>query len=457
MLDGVLERIDAEQPEALERLFRFLRFESISTDPAHAGACRETAEWLAGELRAIGFEAAARATPGHPIVVGHGGEGAPHLLFYGHYDVQPVDPLALWDVPPFEPRVAATARGPAIFGRGASDDKGQVMTFLEALRAWRAVEGRLPCRITVLIEGEEESSSPSLVPFLRENAAELRAGMALVCDTGMLGPGRPAITTMLRGIVGEELTIRGARRDLHSGGYGGAAINPIRVMARVLAGLHDARGRITLPGFYEGVEELPAAVREQWAALEAEAGTLLADVGLTTLAGEEGRSLLEQVWSRPTCDVNGIWGGYTGEGFKTVLPAEAHAKVSFRLVGGQDPGRIIESFHAYVRGCLPPDCSVSFDSKDGSRAVSLPVDRPEIAAAARALEAEWGRPAALIGGGGSIPVVGQLRDVLGMDALLIGFGQKDDAIHSPNEKYDLESFHKGTRSWARVLAELVKR
>ena len=337
MLNAVLDRIDAGQARALERLFQFMRIESISTDPAHAPACRAAADWLVHELADIGFEASRRDTAGLPIVVGHGGGEGPHFLFYGHYDVQPVDPLELWDRPPFQPRIGDTPRGPAIFGRGASDDKGQVMTFLEAMRAWRQVTGRLPGRLTVLIEGEEESSSPSLAPFLEANAAELRARMALVCDTGMLGPEWPAITTMLRGIVGDELTIHAADRDLHSGVYGGAAINPIRVLARILAGLHDARGRITLPGFYDGVSELPETIRAQWDALDYDAGGFLGAVGLSRLAGEEGRSVFEQVWSRPTCDINGIWGGYTGEGFKTVLPAEAHAKVSFRLVGEQDP------------------------------------------------------------------------------------------------------------------------
>ncbi len=455
VLNAVLDRIDGEQPRALERLFQLLRIESISTDPAHDWACREAADWLVHELNDIGFDASRRDTPGHPMVVGHGGVEGPHFLFYGHYDVQPVDPLELWDHPPFEPRIGDTPLGKAIFGRGASDDKGQVMTFLEAVRAWKQVTGRIPGRLTVLIEGEEESSSPSLVPFLEANAGEIRARMALVCDTGMLGPETPAITTMLRGIVGEELTIHAADRDLHSGGYGGAAINPIRVLAKILAGLHDAHGRITLPGFYDGVSELPEAIRAQWEGFGLGAEAVLGSVGLSHLAGEEGRSLLEQIWSRPTCDVNGIWGGYTGKGFKTVLPAEAHAKISFRLVGEQDPASIIESFRTYVRASLPPDCSVSFDGKDGARAVTLRIDRPEFDAARRALDDEWANPTVFVGSGGSIPVVGHFRDVLEMDSLLIGFGQKDDAIHSPNEKYDLASFHKGTRSWARVLAALT--
>jgi acetylornithine deacetylase/succinyl-diaminopimelate desuccinylase-like protein len=279
--------------------------------------------------------------------------------------------------------------------------------------------------------------------------------MALVCDTGMLRPDTPAITTMLRGIVAGEVTIRAADLDLHSGVYGGAAINPIRVLARIVAGLHDADGRVTLPGFYDGVRELPAAIRAQWQSLGVDAAELLAPVGLGTLAGERGYTLLEQVWSRPTCDVNGIAGGYTGPGFKTVLPAEARAKVSFRLVGDQDPAKVIESFRAYVRSSLPPDCTASFVEKEGAPATTLPMDAPAFGKARQALSDEWPNPAVFIGCGGSIPIVGHFRRILGMDSLLIGFGLDDDAIHSPNEKYDLASFHKGARSWARVLAALT--
>jgi acetylornithine deacetylase/succinyl-diaminopimelate desuccinylase-like protein len=342
-----------------------------------------------------------------------------------------------------------------IAARGASDDKGQLMTFVEAVRAWKAVTGRLPCRLTMLFEGEEESGSPSLLPFLRAHADELRADMALVCDTGMLDPETPAISTMLRGLVATELSVRGASRDLHSGLYGGAAINPIRVLARIIATLHDDDGRITLPGFYDGVHPLPPAVKAQWDALGFDGAAFLGAVGLSQPAGETGYSALEQVWARPTAEVNGIWGGYTGAGFKTVLPAEAHAKISFRLVGEQEPEHILESFRAHVRAHLPPDCEVTFADRDPSRAHTLPVDAPAFARAQAALSAEWPKPAVFAGGGGSIPIVGHFRDILGMDSLMIGFGRDDDAIHSPNEKYDLESFHKGTRSWARVLAALT--
>ena len=453
-LNAVLDRIDADQPEALDRLFALLRLESVSTDPAYDEQVRAAADWLVADLKEIGFEAERRDTPGHPMVVAHGGTGGPHLLFYGHYDVQPVDPIGLWDRPPFEPALEDRPNGRAIVGRGSADDKGQLMTFVEALRAWKAVNGALPCRITMLFEGEEESGSPSLVPFLKENADELRADFALVCDTGMWDRETPSITTSLRGMAGAQVTIRAASRDLHSGFYGGAARNPIHVLARVLDGLHDADGRVTLPGFYDGVPEVPAEIRAQWETLGFDERAFLADVGLSEPAGEPGFTVLEQTWARPTAEVNGIWGGYTGAGFKTVLPAEAHAKVSFRLVGDQDPEAVTRSFEAHVRACLPPDCEASFIRKGGSPAMTMPVDAPEFGRAREALSEEWPKPAIFVGAGGSIPVVGHFQRVLGMNSVLIGFGQRDDAIHSPNEKYDLASFRKGARSWARVLAAL---
>jgi acetylornithine deacetylase/succinyl-diaminopimelate desuccinylase-like protein len=328
------------------------------------------------------------------------------------------------------------------------------MTFVEALRAWKAVTGELPGRISILFEGEEESGSPSLVPFLEAKAGELTADLALVCDTGMWDRETPAITTMLRGMAGVEVMVRGASRDLHSGMYGGPAANPIRVLARILAGLHDADGRVTLPGFYEGVAEVAPEIKAQWETLGFDAGEFLGSVGLSAPAGEAGYSALEQIWARPTCEINGIWGGYTGEGFKTVLPAEAHAKLTFRLVGDQDGEAILAAFEAQVRAGLPADCKASFHTKTPSRATVLPSGAPEFARARAALSAEWPKPAVFLGSGGSIPIVGHFKRILGMDSLMIGFGQDDDAIHSPNEKYDLASFHKGARSWARVLTAL---
>ena len=457
--DAVLAQIDADLDGALDRLFRLVRFQSVSTDPAYAPECRKAAEWLAQDLAGIGFQARVADTPGHPIVVGHHpgrNADAPHLLFYGHYDVQPVDPIELWDGDPFAPELRTRPDGSRfIHGRGAADDKGQLMTFVEACRAWKAAAGALPCRVTVLLEGEEESGGESLPPFLDAHRDELVADIALICDTGMFDPLTPSITTMLRGNVADQVTVRAASRDLHSGMYGGAAQNPIHVLTRILAAMHDDEGRVAIPGFYDGVNELPPEIKAQWDRLGFDPKAFLGEVGLGEPWGKHGYTALEHLWSRPTAEVNGIWGGYTGAGFKTVIPAEAHAKVSFRLVGQQDPERVREQFRAFVTDRLPPDCRASFVARGGGVATVMPTADPAFEKARNALSLEWGREAAFIGCGGSIPVVGLLKSRLGMDSLLIGFGLDDDRIHSPNEKYELTSFHKGARSWARILAALA--
>ena len=454
-LDAILARIDADLNPALERLFDLLAIPSISTDPAHTPDVRRAAEWLRDDLASMGFDAALHDTPGHPMVVGQYDGPGPHLLFYGHYDVQPVDPLALWDHPPFAPMLEDTPKGRVIRARGAADDKGQLMTFLEACRAIVAETGRLPCKVTVFVEGEEESGSPSLVPYLKERGQALKADLALICDTGMFSDDVPAITTQLRGMLGEELVVTGPRIDLHSGMYGGIAMNPIRVLTRILAGLHDDQGRVQVPGFYDGIEELSPELAAQWAGLGFDEGAFLGEVGLSQPAGEAGRTGLEMIWSRPTAEVNGITGGYTGAGFKTVLPSQASAKVSFRLVAGQDPIRLRERFRDWVRAQLPPDCSVAFHGHGASPASRMDITHPAFEIARRALSQEWPGEAAFIGGGGSIPVAGYFKQILGMDSLLAGFGKDDDAIHSPNEKYDLSSFHHGTRAWARILSGIA--
>lgn len=456
-IDKVLARIDQDLDAALERLFAVLRIKSISTDPAYAKDCQANAEWHAADLRGIGFDATVRDTPGHPIVVGHErATPGPSALFYGHYDVQPVDPLELWQHDPFEPFIETRADGSrAIRARGSSDDKGQVMTFVEACRAWKAVAGKLPVPVSILIEGEEESGGVSLPPFLAANAEELKADIGLVCDTGMWDARTPAITTMLRGLCGDEITIEAADRDLHSGFYGSAAANPNHVLVRILADLRDADGRVTIPGFYDGVPELPDALREQWAGLDFDEAAFLGAIGLSLPAGEKGRSVLEMTWSRPTAEINGMGGGYQGEGFKTVIPAKASAKVSFRLVFDQDPHAIRAAFRDFVRARVPADCKVTFHEHGAGRAISFPIDAPAFAAARDALTAEWDREAVFIGCGGSIPVTHELKQKLGMDVVLVGFGLADDRIHSPNEKYELESFRRGIRSWARILAALA--
>ncbi|BCH20835.1 M20/M25/M40 family metallo-hydrolase [Mesorhizobium sp. L-8-3] len=459
-LAPVLDRLDADLPQSLDRLFDLVRIKSISTDPAFAADCRKAAEWLVADLKMIGFNASVRDTPGHPMVVAHhdGPAGAPHVLFYGHYDVQPVDPLELWDADPFDPVLKEIEPGrKVITGRGSSDDKGQLMLFVEACRAWKKVHGSLPCRITLLFEGEEESGSPSLIPFLKANAEELKADFAMVCDTGMLDAKTPAITVALRGLVGEEVTIKAANRDLHSGEFGGAAANPIRILAKVLADIHDENGRVTIPGFYDGVEETPSQILKAWENLGETPESFLGPIGLSIPSGEKGRSVLELVWARPTAEFNGITGGYTGKGFKTVIAAEASAKVSFRLVHKQNPEKIRAAFRAFVEQRIPADCSAVFHPHGGSPAIQLSYDSPFLTSAQQALSDEWANPALTTAMGGSIPIVGDFQSILGMESLLVGFALSDDRIHSPNEKYDLTSFHKGQRSWARILHALTQK
>ncbi len=455
-LDAVLARIDANLDASTERLMALLRIPSISTDPEYDQPVKDAAEWLCAELNGLGFDASVRPTNGHPMVVAHGGGSGPHVLFYGHYDVQPVDPIDLWSRNPFDPALEETPKGKVIRARGASDDKGQLMTFIEACRAYREETGSLPAKLTIFLEGEEESGSPSLIPFLKDNAEELTAEVALICDTGLFGEETPAIVTQLRGLLGEEITITGPALDLHSGMYGGISMNPIRVLSKILANLHDETGQVQVPGFYDGVPDLDPAIKAQWDALNFDEAGFLGAVGLGQPAGETGRTGLEMIWSRPTAEINGIWGGYTGAGFKTVLPSKAHAKVSFRLVGQQDPHLLRENFRAWVSAQLPPDCEVSFADHGASPASQMDISHPAFEKTRQALSAEWPREAAFIGCGGSIPVAGYFKEYLGMDSILAGFAKDDDAIHSPNEKYDLSSFHHGIRSWARVLEALSR-
>src|SRR6266480_1607362 len=457
-LPAVLDKIDADLDQSLERLFEFLRIQSISTDPAYQDQCRSAAEYVAKDLSNIGFDTSIRPTGGHPIIVGKGGphDSAPRVLFYGHYDVQPVDPINLWEAPPFAPRIATLPDGRKIIvARGACDDKGQVMTFVEACRAFAAVTGQLPLPITMMIEGEEECGSKHLFGFVKDNADEFKVDLALVCDTSMWDPTTPMVTTSLRGLVYEEVRLTCADRDLHSGLFGGAAQNPLRVLARILAAMHDDNGRVTIPGFYQGVSELPPDIQADLAGLNLTAEDFLGGVGLKVPAGEKDRLLIEQIATRPTAAINGLIGGYTGEGAKTVIPGKATAKVSFRLVGAQDPEKIRAAFRAFVRARLPADAKVEFSNFGGAPAIELPFNNPALVKTRSALSAEWGKKAVTVGEGGSIPIVADFKRVLGMDTIMVGFALDDDRVHSPNEKFDLTSFHKGTRSWARILAALA--
>jgi acetylornithine deacetylase/succinyl-diaminopimelate desuccinylase-like protein len=455
-LDAVLSRIDQDIDQSVERLFALLRIASVSTDPAFKDQCRAAAEHVATDLKSIGFEATVRPTAGHPVVVGKSnGVGGPRVLFYGHYDVQPVDPLNLWKTPPFEPRIETLPDGRKIIvARGACDDKGQAMTFIEACRAFKVVTGKLPLPITMMIEGEEECGSKNLFDFVRDNAAEFKLDLALVCDTAMWDQKTPAVTTSLRGLVYEDVKIICADRDLHSGVFGGAAQNPLRLLAEILGAMWDTNGRVAIPGFYDGVKELPADIKADLKGLNLTPEKFLAPIGLKAPSGEKDRMLIEMITTRPTAEVNGIIGGYTGEGAKTVIPGEASAKVSFRLVGEQNPEKIRDAFRAFVRSRLPADCKVEFGNFGLAPPIQLSFDNPALNKARAVLAEEWGHKAVAVGAGGSIPIVADFKSVLGMDSLLVGFALDDDRVHSPNEKFDLKCYHKGIRSWARILDAL---
>lgn len=457
-LDAVLDRIDQDIDQSLERLFALLRIASVSTDPAFKDQCRAAAEYVASDLKSIGFETSVRPTAGHPVVVGKAnGMTGPRVLFYGHYDVQPVDPVNLWKTPPFEPRIETLPDGRKIIvARGACDDKGQAMTFIEACRAFKAVTGKLPLPITMMIEGEEECGSRNLFKFVRDNAAEFKLDLALVCDTAMWDAVTPAITTSLRGLVYEDVKITCADRDLHSGVFGGAAQNPLRLLSKILGAMWDDNGRVTIPEFYDGVKELPSDIKADLKGLDLTPEKFLGPIGLKEPAGEKGRMLIEMVTTRPTAEVNGIVGGYTGEGAKTVIPGEASAKVSFRLVGEQDPEKIRDAFRAFVRARLPSDCKVEFGNFGLAPPLQLSFDNPALNKARNVLAEEWGRKAVTVGAGGSIPIVADFKSVLGMDSLLVGFALDDDRVHSPNEKFDVKCYQKGIRSWARILNALAE-
>ena len=458
-VDAVLRHADARLEQSRESLFSLLRIPSISAQEAHREDCARAAAWVRDQLLSLGFRTEIRETPGHPVVVGHcdgpPGYGGPHILFYGHYDVQPPDPLALWTSPPFEPQLVDGPRGKRFVARGAVDDKGQMTMFLEAMRCWHEAGGGIPARITAVIEGEEEVGSRNLEPFLKANRDELKSDIALISDTNMWDFHTPALTTSLRGLTYVQLTVKAAKRDLHSGLYGGSALNPINAITRILGDLHDADGRIRVPGFYDGVRPIGNARRAEWDALGFDEAAFLGDIGLSVPGGERGYSALERLWARPTADINGIWGGYQGQGAKTVIAAEAGAKITFRLVPGQDPEAVMRGFRAFVAERLPKGTTAEYEGGHGSPGIDVNADSPWVRAAQAALTEEYGKAAVLMGTGGSIPVVLSLKTVLGVDTLLMGFGLDDDQIHSPNEKFEQACFHHGIRSHARLLAKFA--
>ncbi len=440
-----------------DELCELLRIPSVSADSQYKADVRQAGQWVASQLSGLGFQTQIFDTPGHPIVFAQSPEipGAPTVLVYGHYDVQPPDPLDEWISPPFEP----TKRNGNLYARGATDDKGQMFTHIKSAEAWVRTANKLPVNLKYLIEGEEEIGSPNLKPFIASHRDLLACDCVVISDTSQFGPGQPAITYGLKGIAYFELRLTGPKQDLHSGTFGGAISNPANALAKILAALVDDRGRIQVPGFYDDVIPLTQEERESFAKLPFSDEQFMEQLGVDGLFGEEGYTTLERRWARPTCDINGLWGGYQGEGEKTVLPAKAGAKFSFRLVPKQDPQKITESLRNYIARLMPPGIRWELKASHASPGVVVSRESPYVQAAARAIEAGFGKEPVFIREGGSIPVVNTFFDELGVDTLLLGWGLNDDNPHSPNEKFCLADFHRGIKASAylwRELGELKK-
>lgn len=438
-----------------DELKALLRIESVSTDPAYADRVAACAERVASDLRAIGVEdVEVVATPGNPIVVASHvvDPDAPTLLVYGHYDVQPADPVELWDSPPFEP----TERDGRLYARGAIDDKGQVHLHLKALEARLRSGAGLPVNVKLVIEGEEEVGSPNLADFLAANADRLACDAVVVSDTGMMAPGVPTIATGLRGIAYLEVHVQGPKSDLHSGEYGGAVVNPANALAGIIAALKDDDGRVAIPGFYDDVRPVTAADRERLANLPHSDDELLAETGAPALGGEKGYSSLERIGFRPTLDVNGLLSGYTGEGAKTVLPAKAMAKISMRLVADQDPNEIERLFNEHVRSIAPEGVTVTIRPHHGGHPWAADPTHPVFEAAAAALRETFGRDPVYVREGGSIPIIPLFERTFGAPVLLLGFGLPGSNLHAPNEWIDLATYHQGIETVARFYDEAAR-
>lgn len=433
-------------------LCSLLGIPSVSADSMRRADMQSAAQWVADQFRALSFQTEIAATGGHPIVLAESSPvaGAPTVLVYGHYDVQPPDPLNLWQTPPFEP----TIRNGNVYARGATDDKGQMLTHIKSAEAWIKSAGKLPVQLKFLIEGEEEVGSPSLVPFVANNRDRLACDCVVISDTSQFGPGQPAITYGLRGIAYYELRLTGPNRDLHSGTFGGAVVNPATVLSMMLASLHGFDGKVLVPGFYDDVVALTEREREEFRRLPFDTEKFAEQLGVDALGGEAHFSTLERRWARPTFDVNGLSSGYQGEGAKTVLPAKATAKFSFRLVPDQDPKKISAALEAKLRGLCPPGIRMELIDFHGAPGVVVPLDSPYVAAAERAIEHGFGKRPVFIREGGSIPVVATFRELLGVDTLLLGWGLDDDNTHSPNEKFCLADYHRGIKASARLWHEL---
>ena len=445
----VADYLEQHRARFLDELLAWLRIPSVSADPAYADEVRRAAEFVAARLRDAGADAVELVeTPGHPVVYAEKmvDPNAPTVLVYGHYDVQPADPVDLWTTPPFDPVVRASETHPdgAIYGRGAADDKGQAYMHVKAFEAMHAT-GELPCNVRFVVEGEEEVGSANLAGFVAAHRDRLACDVVLVSDTPLIANDVPSLTVGLRGLAYLEVTVTGPDRDLHSGIYGGAVANPINALCEAIAGLTDERGRITVPGFYDDVVELGAGEREALAAAPFDADAYARDLGVAEVAGGERHdySPPERASIRPTLDVNGIWGGYTGAGAKTVLPSRAHAKISLRLVPAQDPERVAEAFADHFRHLAPPGVRVDVRPHHGGVPAVLPTDSPEYRAAAEAMEATFGRAPIPSRGGGSIPIVALFERELGVKCVLMGFGLPSDDIHSPDEHFGVWNFHRG--------------
>jgi acetylornithine deacetylase/succinyl-diaminopimelate desuccinylase-like protein len=436
-------------------LFDLLRIPSVSARSEHNADTARAAEWVAKSLRDAGLEAKIHKTPGHPVVIGEWRKapaGAPTILVYGHYDVQPAEPLELWNSPPFEP----TLRDGRIYARGSIDDKGQLFLHVKALEAHLKTRGTLPVNVIVLAEGEEEVGSDHLAPFIEQHAKQLKCDGVVISDSSMFAPGLPSILSSLRGLAYFQIDVQGPSVDLHSGSYGGAVVNPAMALARILSTLHNADGHIAIPGFYDKVRDWPAKVLEQMKSLPFTDETFRHEVGAPALGGEKGYTTLERIWTRPTCEVNGLLSGYTGEGAKTVLPAVAMAKVSCRLVPDQDPKEIEALMEAHVARVAPKGVTVKVTHLHGGRPWRADLEGPLFDAARRALKTAFGKEPVITGEGGSIPVVGDFQRILGVPVLLVGFGLPGENAHAPNEWMSDDNFTKGIRAIAALWDELGK-
>lgn len=451
------EKIDAyfaeHREEHLNELNEFLRIPSISSLSEHKEDVQAAAKWLAEKLTTLNMEnVSVDQTAGHPVVYGEWlhAEGKPTILFYGHYDVQPVDPLHLWETPPFEP----TIRDNKLFARGSSDDKGQVFMHLKTIEALFATTGTLPVNVKFIIEGEEEIGSPNLPKYVEENKEKLAADLILISDTGLYGPGKPAVCYGLRGLTGVQIDVRGAKGDLHSGLYGGGVQNAIHALAEILASFRDDHGTIQVEGFYDKVRPLSEEERQAYRDLNFDEYALKEEVGVKELFGEAGYSYLEQTWARPTLEVNGVFGGFSGEGIKTVLPAEAGAKITCRLVPDQNPEEIVALLRAHIEKHKPKGVEVTISEFDKGKPYITPFDHPVIQAAGRSYEKVYQVPTAYTRGGGSIPIVAAFDEILQLPVVLMGFGLSSENFHAPNEHFHLENFDKGLRVLSDYLFEV---